>query len=770
MRLRTQLALAFLALTILPLGGLAGYSYHSSSEAVREALEEDAEDLAARMDAKLTAAREWLTRSVESVEPISLERLADDEDGDQARIARRIITSMGSAAPLVRSFEFIPFEVTSSTEDDEETEATQFQVSTDARSSSLDTVEASPGGGDRSNASVIVDPAPGVAPRVAGTASVPAVPPVSPTPPAPPSPPAFVINIESALETAGVQGSANGDALVIEDSVEMALKTLETLPLDQTARRHAERIAAEADRKQIEASTSQQEKEIEARREAIDRARERLRELSRRHAASRQTHDGDRRVTVFRDAPEIPVLDNGEVVGSVRADMQDESILREIFLSTAGQGDEIPFAIDASGKLYTSTPEEANELTRRNIEEVVRSSDRARIVDEDWIIATRKDPESGLIMGVARPVKEALAEVRKATVRSLALGLALVAVCLVGIMPLANHMTRDIVAVTDGAERISRGDLDTEVPVRSSNEVGRLAAVFNRMAGDLRENQKRLVEEETARREQEIRERLLKDEYARTSSELEDARQFQLAMLPSSLPDTPLVEMAVEMTTATEVGGDFYDFRQDEGGLTIAIGDGTGHGAKAGTMVAVIKSLFTAWRSDDLEGFLRDTSATIRSMQLGRMSMALSLLRIERGTLRCAAAGMPPVLVCRADGSGVSELSTPGAPLGTIEFPYEESTVDLRPGDTIVAMTDGLPELLDPDGEPVGYERIHGWIDDLDTGTPREIIERLLDRANQWKGARPLSDDLTLLVMRYRGERTVRDDPNPGDQTSARRS
>ena len=49
------------------------------------------------------------------------------------------------------------------------------------------------------------------------------------------------------------------------------------------------------------------------------------------------------------------------------------------------------------------------------------------------------------------------------------------------------------------------------------------------------------------------------------------------------------------MFTATEVGGDYYDFDLgDDGTLTVAIGDATGHGMRAGTLVTATKSLFQA--------------------------------------------------------------------------------------------------------------------------------------------------------------------------------
>ena len=66
-------------------------------------------------------------------------------------------------------------------------------------------------------------------------------------------------------------------------------------------------------------------------------------------------------------------------------------------------------------------------------------------------------------------------------------------------------------------------------------------------------------------------------------------------MLRKELPDLPNLEIAAFMRTATEVGGDYYDFIvQEDGALNIAFGDATGHAPQAGTMVTLIKGFFTS--------------------------------------------------------------------------------------------------------------------------------------------------------------------------------
>ena len=86
------------------------------------------------------------------------------------------------------------------------------------------------------------------------------------------------------------------------------------------------------------------------------------------------------------------------------------------------------------------------------------------------------------------------------------------------------------------------------------------------------------------------------------------------------LPRHPAYQIAVAMHTATEVGGDYYDFRETaDGGLVVAVGDATGHGAAAGTLVTVAKSLFTSARDLAPAPFLERGSSVIRTMNLGRL-------------------------------------------------------------------------------------------------------------------------------------------------------
>src|SRR5262249_48274780 len=119
--------------------------------------------------------------------------------------------------------------------------------------------------------------------------------------------------------------------------------------------------------------------------------------------------------------------------------------------------------------------------------------------------------------------------------------------------------------------------------------------------------------------------RAIESENQRRALELEEARQLQLSMLPRSAPKVAQMEIATYMKTATEVGGDYYDFHlSDDGTLTVAIGDATGHGLKAGTVVTATKSLFEALaHQPDITHIFRQASCSLKRMNLRSLFMAM---------------------------------------------------------------------------------------------------------------------------------------------------
>nr|MBA2737138.1 PP2C family protein-serine/threonine phosphatase [Pyrinomonadaceae bacterium] len=251
--------------------------------------------------------------------------------------------------------------------------------------------------------------------------------------------------------------------------------------------------------------------------------------------------------------------------------------------------------------------------------------------------------------------------------------------------------------------------------------------------------------------EQERATAVLRAENERRAKELEEARQLQLSMLPKKLPVIPNLEIAAYMKPATEVGGDYYDFHvSDDGTLTVAVGDATGHGLKAGTMVSATKSLFNAFAGDDnIPDTFTRISQALKKMNLRGMFMAMTLIKLKNNSLSICAAGMPSVLVYRENDRQVEEISIKAMPLGSItNFPYKQMQISLSVGDTIVVMSDGFPEMFNEAGEMIADETAKNVLAKTARQSPQEIINCFVEAGQQWAGTRPADDDVTFVVLK----------------------
>ncbi len=207
------------------------------------------------------------------------------------------------------------------------------------------------------------------------------------------------------------------------------------------------------------------------------------------------------------------------------------------------------------------------------------------------------------------------------------------------------------------------------------------------------------------------------------------------------------------MKTATEVGGDYYDFHlKSDDTLTIAVGDATGHGLKAGTVVTAIKSLFRTFASGaELVPILSQSSRVLKEMNLRSMFMAMTVMRIEGYRLKISAAGMPPVLIYRAITGEVEEIFIKALPLGSVmNYPWREEEYTLDPDDVIILMSDGFPERFNESGEMIGYDEAAEVLKSVAHLSSQAMIDQFIQVGDQWGGNRPQDDDVTFVVLKIK--------------------
>lgn len=244
-------------------------------------------------------------------------------------------------------------------------------------------------------------------------------------------------------------------------------------------------------------------------------------------------------------------------------------------------------------------------------------------------------------------------------------------------------------------------------------------------------------------------------ENRRKTHELEEARKLQLSMLPEKLPHQVNFDIAVYMKTAQEVGGDYYDFYAAENGaLVVAVGDATGHGLKAGTMVSIMKGLFLSCdfsQQADSGVFFNKSTRTIKQMRLENLYMALTLMILKDNKATIASAGMPPVYLIRGKSkkTEVKEIILKAPPLGAFnDFQYPQREVEIRKGDILLLLSDGLPELFDRQEEMFGYSRVKELLKGVGGKSPDQVIDHLVQAGEDWLQGKAQDDDITFVILK----------------------
>lgn len=463
-----------------------------------------------------------------------------------------------------------------------------------------------------------------------------------------------------------------------------------------------------------------------------------------------------RTIDLFGSEPASEFRYSGRRQAALKLRIVPSAVLELVLSGKGGDREDVTYVRNREGEVYADDRED-----RALAETFSAAADEApradlaptAIATDEWIVAETRDAATGLTFGIARPIGTELQGIQRTAVRNFSYGLGIVVLAMLGIWLLSGRMTRTLKGVMHGADMMASGDLTTRIPVHTRDEFGQLAETMNRMALQLSENHERLIREERLRRQQELHRRLLEAENERQTRELEEARTFQLSLLPRQLPEHRELDIAVFMRTATEVGGDYYDFFSGAtGALTAAIGDAAGHGARAGTMVTVVKGLFTARAGEmELPEVLGEAAHAIKQMNLRRMNMAVSLARYERGRLTISAAGMPPALLYRSDTADLEEVSLEGLPLGGLaNSTYDQWETTLSAGDTLLLMSDGFPELLNGDSDPLGYPRVRDLYESCASRAAEDVIAELSAAAEHWTEGRPPADDITFVVMKAR--------------------
>jgi sigma-B regulation protein RsbU (phosphoserine phosphatase) len=234
--------------------------------------------------------------------------------------------------------------------------------------------------------------------------------------------------------------------------------------------------------------------------------------------------------------------------------------------------------------------------------------------------------------------------------------------------------------------------------------------------------------------------------------ELRDAREIQNNLLPKNIPQVKDYEIAGLTQPVRNVGGDYFNVvRMSETLTALCIADVAGKGMPAALLMSSLQAALKPliWDTRSPRELCRRLNRMLCEIApVGKfVSFFYAVLDSKDNRLTYCNAGHNPPMLVRANGAA-SELNAAGAVLG--QFPdwvYEQSELQLRPGDTLTLFTDGLVEACNPDEEPFGEERLIEVARENREAGAEGLKNRLMQAASEHCGGH-FQDDASMIVLR----------------------
>jgi len=239
--------------------------------------------------------------------------------------------------------------------------------------------------------------------------------------------------------------------------------------------------------------------------------------------------------------------------------------------------------------------------------------------------------------------------------------------------------------------------------------------------------------------------------------DLEFATQVQLGFLPKSRPVVPDYSFGDYYEAALSVGGDYFDYVSlPDGRVAMAIGDVAGKGMPAALLMARLYSStrFQLLTKKSIEAAISGLNEELASSGLGHRFITFLLMLIDPAehTISIVNAGhLPPLL--RKQSGEVIPLAREAAslPLGIMpELTYSSEQIEIEPGDTILAYTDGVTEAMNENHEIYGSERLMSFLSRSDLPIS-DLISELVEHVEQFTGEATLRDDTCIIGVHRSG-------------------
>ena len=240
--------------------------------------------------------------------------------------------------------------------------------------------------------------------------------------------------------------------------------------------------------------------------------------------------------------------------------------------------------------------------------------------------------------------------------------------------------------------------------------------------------------------------------------ELELAATIQADLFPAELPVLPGYDLAARNRPARRCGGDYYDAIPSGGlgvdaSVLLCVADVSGKGLPAALLMSHMQATLRALlgRTASLQELTGHAHDLLHGSTADNKYVTAALLELAPATGRASyvSAGHINSLVVAANGDMVP-LGSTGAPLGLLPpgLPYETTLVEIKAGDCLVLCSDGVSDAQDEAGDEFGEARLTEIVREWRRASSAEIVSRVFGAIDEFAGAAPQFDDITLMVLR----------------------
>ena len=247
-----------------------------------------------------------------------------------------------------------------------------------------------------------------------------------------------------------------------------------------------------------------------------------------------------------------------------------------------------------------------------------------------------------------------------------------------------------------------------------------------------------------------------RDQLVVLQNELDVASKMQQSILPTHFPEALAYQAFAHMAPARNVGGDFFDILPLENGrIGFAIADVSDKGVPAALFMMSSRTLLkgAAIGAEHPGEVLREVNSLL--FDDNETSMFVTVLYAVYdtacGEFTYASGGHDAPLVVHADGSSTLLPLTGGVVLGIVpDFPFQQHTVTIAPGDTVILYTDGVTEAMNSEREEFGIERLRQVFAASPPADSQEANRTVFDAVSSFAGDTPQSDDVTCVTLQRR--------------------